>query len=113
MTKEIKEIRDNKISEMIIKINHWENQERDLIKNGKHNVEVIDGRKYVTFEDEVYTIIRNRIDYVTESLKFLSAKCNLSKPQIVRRLAYMQKKNELDFDVWLPITRTLAAVRNN
>ena len=104
MTKEIKEIRDNKISEMIIKINHWENLERDLIKNGKHNV---------TFEDDVYTIIRNRIDYVTESLKFLSAKCNLSKPQVVRRLAYMQKKNELDFDVWLPITRTLAAVRNN
>lgn len=113
MTKEIKEIRDNKISEMIVKINHWENLERDLVKNGKHDVEVINGRKYVTFENDVYTIIRDKIVYVTDSLKFLSANCNLSKAQVVRRLAYMQKKNELDFDVWLPITRTLAAVRNN
>ena len=113
MTKEIKEIRDNKINEMIIKINHWDNLERDLIKNGKRDVEVIAGRKYVTFEDDVYTIIRNRFNYVTDSLKFLSANCNLSKAQVVRRLRYMQKKNELDFDVWLPITRTLASVRNN
>lgn len=113
MTKEIKEIRDNKISEMIVKINHWENLERDLIKNGKCDVEMIVGRKHVIFEDDVYTIIKNRINNVTDSLKFLSANCNLSKAQVVRRLRYMQKKNELDFDKWLPITRTIAAVRNN
>ena len=109
MNTELRKIRDDKLNEMAEVVRSFEMRERDAIKNGKKSVMLINGKEVVSYDDAV-KIYRERTDYVKDGLNYLFANCKISKPEIIRRLNYIMKK-ELNPDVWIKFCTLKSAIR--
>lgn len=110
MNKELREIRDNKLNEMIETVHNFEMLERDAIKAGKKTIVNINDKDVVIYDDAI-KFYRERNTYIKDSLDYLFVNCKINKPEIIRRLNYMMK-NELNVDIWLKLSTLKVAVKN-
>lgn len=111
MTKELKEIRDAKINEMMNVIRDYELRERDVVKSGKKTITNINGKEIVIHDDVIEFYLKRKA-YIKDSMDYLFRNCKISRPEVIRRINYLIKKNERDFDMWIKLHSLKCAVRN-
>ena len=111
MDKELKTIRDNKLEEMINVLHDFDMRERAAIKTGKKTFVTVNG-KDIAIYDDLIALTKEKDKYVKESLMYLWTNCHISKPEIIRRLSYLMKKNDSNAELWCRISNARVIIRN-
>lgn len=92
MEKTIKEIRDQKLDEMVKSVYEYDVKLRDLVKNGeKEYLDVGKGKKIVIHKG-LSKLVDEQTEYIKDSLKYLLENCSMSRRDVMNRLRYMEKK---------------------